>query len=155
VGSGAETSQYCSTRRAGQKYLIQHSAGSGKSNSIAWLTHQLASLSQGGDKLFDSVIVVTDRTVLDSQLQETIGQFDHASGVVSRINRDEGDSKSAQLAEALANGTPIIIVTIQTFPYVLKAIQESTTSKAHALRSLPMKLIPVRVAARPDSYVKC
>jgi type I restriction enzyme R subunit len=130
VGSGAETSQYCSTRRAGQKYLIQHSAGSGKSNSIAWLTHQLASLSQGGDKLFDSVIVVTDRTVLDSQLQETIGQFDHASGVVSRINRDEGDSKSAQLAEALANGTPIIIVTIQTFPYVLKAIQESTTLKS-------------------------
>jgi type I restriction enzyme R subunit len=114
----------------GQKYLIQHSAGSGKSNSIAWLTHQLASLSQGGDKLFDSVIVVTDRTVLDSQLQETIGQFDHASGVVSRINRDEGDSKSAQLAEALANGTPIIIVTIQTFPYVLKAIQESTTLKS-------------------------
>ncbi|KVJ92385.1 type I restriction endonuclease subunit R [Enterobacter asburiae] len=113
----------------GQKYLIQHSAGSGKSNSIAWLTHQLASLSRG-DKLFDSVIVVTDRTVLDSQLQETIGQFEHASGVVSRINRDEGDSKSSQLAEALANGTPIIIVTIQTFPYVLKAIQESTTLKS-------------------------
>lgn len=114
----------------GQKYLIQHSAGSGKSNSIAWLTHQLASLSRG-DKLFDSVIVVTDRTVLDSQLQETIGQFDHASGVVSRINRDEGDgSKSSQLTEALANGTPIIIVTIQTFPHVLKAIQESTTLKS-------------------------
>ena len=115
----------------GQKYLIQHSAGSGKSNSIAWLTHQLASLSKGGDKLFDSVIVVTDRTVLDSQLQETIGQFDHASGVVSRINRDEGDgSKSSQLTEALSKGTPIIIVTIQTFPHVLKAIQESTTLKS-------------------------
>lgn len=114
----------------GQKYLIQHSAGSGKSNSIAWLTHQLASLSRG-EKLFDSVIVVTDRTVLDSQLQETIGQFDHASGVVSRINRDEGDgSKSSQLTEALAKGTPIIIVTIQTFPHVLKAIQESTTLKS-------------------------
>lgn len=114
----------------GQKYLIQHSAGSGKSNSIAWLTHQLASLSRG-EKLFDSVIVVTDRTVLDSQLQETIGQFDHASGVVSRINRDEGDgSKSSQLTEALSKGTPIIIVTIQTFPHVLKAIQESTTLKS-------------------------
>ena len=68
---------------------------------------------------------------LDSQLQETIGQFDHASGVVSRINRDEGDgSKSSQLTEALAKGTPIIIVTIQTFPHVLKAIQESTTLKS-------------------------
>lgn len=75
---------------SGQKYLIQHSAGSGKSNSIAWLTHQLASLRRDGDKLFNSVIVVTDRTVLDSQLQETIAQFDHASGVISRINREEG-----------------------------------------------------------------
>lgn len=116
---------------AGQKYLIQHSAGSGKSNSIAWLTHQLASLYRaGGEKLFNSVLVITDRTVLDSQLQETINQFDHADGVVSRINRDEGDgSKSAQLTEALASGTPIIIVTIQTFPHVLKAIQESTSLK--------------------------
>ncbi|MBA2797140.1 type I restriction endonuclease subunit R [Aeromonas veronii] len=116
---------------AGQKYLIQHSAGSGKSNSIAWLTHQLASLYlDKGEKLFNSVIVITDRTVLDSQLQETIAQFDHADGVVSRINREEGDgSKSAQLTDALASGTPIIIVTIQTFPHVLKAIQESTTLK--------------------------
>lgn len=115
----------------GQKYLIQHSAGSGKSNSIAWLTHQLASLYQGDDKLFESVIVITDRTVLDSQLQETIGQFEHADGVVSSINRDEGDgSKSAQLTEALTVGTPIIIVTIQTFPHVLKAIQESTSLKS-------------------------
>ncbi|MGL4616594.1 MAG: type I restriction endonuclease subunit R [Shewanella sp.] len=116
---------------AGQKYLIQHSAGSGKSNSIAWLAHQLASLYlDAGEKQFNSVIVVTDRTVLDSQLQETIAQFDHADGVVSRINRDEGDgSKSAQLTEALTSGTPIIIVTIQTFPHVLKAIQESTTLK--------------------------
>ncbi|MFM5035410.1 type I restriction endonuclease subunit R [Aeromonas media] len=116
---------------SGQKYLIQHSAGSGKSNSIAWLTHQLASLRRDGNKLFNSVIVVTDRTVLDSQLQETIAQFDHASGVISRINREEGEgSKSAQLAEALTSGTPIIIVTIQTFPHVLKAIQESTSLKA-------------------------
>ena len=116
---------------SGQKYLIQHSAGSGKSNSIAWLTHQLASLrriSEGvaGEKLFDSVIVVTDRTVLDSQLQETIAQFDHAAGVISRINREEGEgSKSAQLVEALVSGTPIIIVTIQTFPHVLKAFRRA------------------------------
>ncbi|MEH8248464.1 MULTISPECIES: type I restriction endonuclease subunit R [Aeromonas] len=116
---------------SGDKYLIQHSAGSGKSNSIAWLTHQLASLRQQGGKQFDSVIVITDRTVLDSQLQETISQFEHADGVISRINREDGDgSKSAQLAEALVKGTPIIIVTIQTFPHVLKAIQETTSLKS-------------------------
>ncbi|GAA0683311.1 DEAD/DEAH box helicase family protein [Marinobacterium maritimum] len=115
----------------GEKYLVQHSAGSGKSNSIAWLAHQASSLCNvEGNKVFNSVIVITDRTVLDSQLQETISQFEHKSGVVSRINREEGDgSKSAQLAEALSRGTPIIIVTIQTFPYVLKAIQESTGLK--------------------------
>ncbi len=115
----------------GGKYLVQHSAGSGKSNSIAWLAHQASSLCDTeGNKQFNSVIVITDRTVLDNQLQETISQFDHADGVVGRINRDEGDgSKSAQLTEALASGTPIIIVTIQTFPHVLKAIQESTGLK--------------------------
>ncbi|RRJ82600.1 type I restriction endonuclease subunit R [Aestuariirhabdus litorea] len=115
----------------GKKYLIQHSAGSGKSNSIAWLAHQASSLCDAaGEKLFNSVIVITDRTVLDNQLQETISQFEHASGVVSRINREEGDgSKSAQLTEALASGTPIIIVTIQTFPNVLTAIQESSGLK--------------------------
>ncbi|BDY04690.1 DEAD/DEAH box helicase family protein [Ferrimonas sp. YFM] len=115
----------------GRKYLIQHSAGSGKSNSIAWLAHQASSLTDAkGDKIFNSVIVITDRTVLDSQLQETISQFEHADGVVGRINRDEGTgSKSSQLTDALATGTPIIIVTIQTFPHVLKAIQESTGLK--------------------------
>lgn len=117
---------------SGQKYLIQHSAGSGKSNSIAWLAHQLASLRCGGNKLFNSVIVVTDRTVLDSQLQETIAQFEHADGVISCVNREEGEgSKSAQLIEALISGTPIIIVTIQTFPHVLQAIQENTTLKVN------------------------
>ncbi|USD35986.1 type I restriction endonuclease subunit R [Ferrimonas sp. SCSIO 43195] len=115
----------------GRKYLVQHSAGSGKSNSIAWLAHQASSLTDAkGDKIFNSVIVITDRTVLDSQLQETISQFEHADGVVGRINRDEGSgSKSSQLTDALATGTPIIIVTIQTFPHVLKAIQESTGLK--------------------------
>lgn len=113
---------------AGHKYLIQHSAGSGKSNSIAWLAHQLSSLYKtDGTKEFNSVIVITDRTVLDNQLQETIYQFEHADGVVSRINRDDGEgSKSEQLAQALISSTPIIIVTIQTFPHVLKAIQENT-----------------------------
>ena len=127
----------------GEKYLIQHSAGSGKSNSIAWLSHQLASLhyysdhqalkKQVGDKVFDSVIVITDRTVLDSQLQDTIYQFDHNEGMIARVNREEanalgrGRSKSSQLAGELKASTSIIIVTIQTFPHVLEAIRKDST----------------------------
>jgi len=119
------------TEGPGQKYLIQHSAGSGKSNSIAWTAHQLSSLyDAAGNKQFDSVIIVTDRTVLDDQLQDTIYQFEHVDGVVGRINRKEGDgSKSEKLAAALEGSQPIIIVTIQTFPYVLKAIENSTCLK--------------------------
>lgn len=115
----------------GHKYLIQHSAGSGKSNSIAWVAHRLASLyDDSGEKLFNSVIVITDRTVLDDQLQETIYQFEHAEGVVKRVTREEGEgSKSEQLAEALEKATPIIIVTIQTFPFVLNEIQQRATLK--------------------------
>lgn len=115
----------------GQKYLIQHSAGSGKSNSIAWTAHQLSSLYDANNhKMFDSVIVVTDRTILDAQLQDTIYQFEHADGVVGRINNKEGDgSKSEKLAKALEMAQPIIIVTIQTFPHVLKAIENSTSLK--------------------------
>jgi type I restriction enzyme R subunit len=115
----------------GQRYLIQHSAGSGKSNSIAWVAHQLSSLyDQKGNKQFHSVIVVTDRTVLDAQLQDTIYQFEHTDGVVGRINREEGEgSKSEKLATALQNSQPIIIVTIQTFPFVLQAIEKSASLK--------------------------
>ena len=111
---------------AGHRYLIQHSAGSGKSNSIGWTAHQLASLYDGeGRKLFNSVVVVTDRTVLDSQLQDTIYQFEHAQGVVRPITRDVGSvSKSEQLAEALAEQTRIIIVTIQTFPALFDALDK-------------------------------
>lgn len=110
----------------GKRYLIQHSAGSGKSNSIAWTAHQLASLyDDTGQRLFNSVIVVTDRTVLDSQLQNTIYQFEHAQGVVKPISRDLGNqSKSEQLAEALAEQTRIIIVTIQTFPALFDALDK-------------------------------
>ncbi|PMM44933.1 type I restriction endonuclease subunit R [Vibrio breoganii] len=122
----------------GNKYLIQHSAGSGKSNSIAWLSHQLASKhyytdhpelnKQTGDKVFDSVIVITDRTVLDSQLQDTIYQFDHNEGMIARVNREEAQgSKSSQLAGELKASTSIIIVTIQTFPHVLEAIRKDST----------------------------
>lgn len=120
------------TEGAGQKYLIQHSAGSGKSNSIAWTAHQLSTLyNSDGDKQFHSVIVITDRTVLDDQLQDTIYQFEHADGVVGRINnKDGGGSKSEKLAAALVNAQPIIIVTIQTFPFVLKAIEDSSVLKS-------------------------
>ncbi len=116
---------------SGNKYLIQHSAGSGKSNSIAWLSHQLSSLYiANGEKLFHSIIVITDRTVLDDQLQDTIYQFEHADGVVAKINKKEGNgSKSEKLADALAKTQPIIIVTIQTFPYVLKAIEDNISLK--------------------------
>ena len=112
----------------GHSYLIQHSAGSGKSNSIAWLAHRLASLHNTQDtKVFDSVVVVTDRTVLDAQLQETIYQFEHKAGVVTRI-KSEG-VKSEQLAKALIDRVPIIIVTLQTFPFVLEAIRQQTSLK--------------------------
>ena len=115
----------------GQKYLIQHSAGSGKSNSIAWTAHQLSTLyDHNNKKMFDSVIVVTDRTILDAQLQDTIYQFEHADGVVGRINNKEGEgSKSEKLAKALEMAQPIIIVTIQTFPFVLRAIENSANLK--------------------------
>jgi type I restriction enzyme R subunit len=115
----------------GHKYLVQHSAGSGKSMSIAWVGHQLSALyDSAGKKQFDSVIVVTDRTVLDDQLQDTIYQFEHLDGVVGRINRETGDgSKSEKLAAALESSQPIIIVTIQTFPFVLRAIENSVNLK--------------------------
>ena len=121
--------QLINTTRAegpGKRYLIQHSAGSGKSNSIAWTAHQLASLyDEAGQRLFNSVIVITDRTVLDKQLQDTIYQFEHAQGVVKPISRDVGNqSKSEQLAEALAEQTRIIIVTIQTFPALFDALDK-------------------------------
>lgn len=115
----------------GQKYLVQHSAGSGKSNSIAWTAHQLSSLYDShGNKQFASVIIVTDRTVLDDQLQDTIYQLEHVDGVVGRINRKEGDgSKSEKLGAALEHAQPIIIVTLQTFAHVLKAIEDSVSLK--------------------------
>jgi len=102
----------------GTNYLVEHSAGSGKSNSIAWLAHRLSSLHNDKDeKVFDSVIVITDRLVLDQQLQNTIYQFEHKSGVVQKIDID-----SSQLAEALATGTPIVITTLQKFPFVTEKI---------------------------------
>lgn len=108
------------TYGAGHNYLIQHSAGSGKSNTIAWLAHQLSVLHTAEDeKLFHSVIVVTDRVVLDRQLQATISQFEQTAGVVQKIDED-----SKQLATAIAAGTHIIITTIQKFPFVMSAISQ-------------------------------
>ena len=103
---------------AGRNYLIQHSAGSGKSNSIAWLAHRLASLHNDHDeKVFHSIIVVTDRRVLDQQLQATIYQFEHKIGVVERIDED-----TRQLVKALSQGTPVVITTIQKFPFISQAL---------------------------------
>ena len=104
----------------GRNYLVQNSAGSGKSNSIAWLAHHLSSLHDAADKkVFDSVIVVTDRRVLDQQLQNTIYQFDHKQGVVQKIDED-----TRQLVQALANGTPIVITTLQKFPFISETLEK-------------------------------
>ncbi|MPL75073.1 hypothetical protein SDC9_20894 [bioreactor metagenome] len=105
-------------RGAGQNYLIQHSAGSGKSNSIAWLAHRLSGLHDNNDaKIFQSVVIVTDRRVLDDQLQNTVYQFDHVEGVVQKI-----DKNAQQLKEAIESGTGIIITTLQKFPVIYKEV---------------------------------
>jgi type I restriction enzyme R subunit len=104
---------------AGHSYLIQHSAGSGKSNTIAWTAHRLSTLHDAQDhKVFDKVVVITDRVILDRQLQDTIYQFEHARGLVVKIDKDSG-----QLAEALAGEQArIIITTVQKFPFVLDKV---------------------------------
>src|SRR5579884_112353 len=106
---------------AGRSYLVQHSAGSGKSNTIAWTAHRLSTLHNAEDrKVFDKVVVITDRVVLDRQLQETIYQFEHAHGVVVKIDKDSG-----QLADALlGEQARIIITTLQKFPFVLDRVAE-------------------------------
>ena len=112
------------SRGAGRSYLIQHSAGSGKSNTIAWAAHRLSTLHTTDDrKVFDKVVVITDRVILDRQLQETIYQFEHARGVVVKIDED-----STQLAEALkGEQARIIITTLQKFPFVVKRVGELPT----------------------------
>ncbi len=117
------------TEGAGKNYLFQHSAGSGKSNTIGWSAHQLSTLHNASDKkIFDTVIVITDRTVLDEQLKDTIAQFSSTAGVVISIDSDKG-SKSGQLVTALNGKALIVIVTLQTFPFILKEIREATTLK--------------------------
>lgn len=104
----------------GHNYLVEHSAGSGKSNTIAWLGHRLASLHNAkNERVFDSVIIITDRLVLDRQLQDNVYQFEHKMGVVQKIDED-----SRQLAEALENAVPIIITTLQKFPHVSRHLEK-------------------------------
>ena len=108
----------------GHRYLVQHSAGSGKTNSIAWLAHQLSQLHDDvNERVFDTIVVVTDRTVLDKQLQDAIQQFERHKGTVASITRESGESKSAELSAALAGGKNIVIVTIQTFEALINVIQ--------------------------------
>ena len=114
---------------AGGKYLIMHSAGSGKTNSIAWAAHFLAELHDAENrKIFDTVLVVSDRTVIDSQLQEAIFDFERTSGVVATITNKDG-SKSSKLAEALDGSKKIVVCTIQTFPFALEAVRELAATK--------------------------
>lgn len=119
---------------AGQQYLCEHSAGSGKTSTIAWMSHDLICLrSSEGKAVFDSVIIVTDRNVLDAQLQDAVQQIDHQLGMICAIDREQSSlTKSQQLANALVKRTPIIVVTIQTFPYAMEAI---LTEKSLARRS--------------------
>jgi type I restriction enzyme R subunit len=140
----------------GNNYLVEHSAGSGKSNTIGWLAHRLSSLHNTQEqRVFDSVVVVTDRLVLDQQLQDTIYQFDHRQGVVQKIDED-----SKQLAASLESGVPIIITTLQKFPFVsrqlLKLAEERGSvstlqgvgDKAHAKAWTPNKgVLPTRRVA--------
>ena len=108
----------------GGKYLIQHSAGSGKTNSIAWTAHFLAELHDANfKKVFDTVLVVSDRNVIDSQLQDALFDFQRTSGVVATIKGNDG-SKSAELAEALSGAKKIVVCTIQTFPFAIEAVRE-------------------------------
>lgn len=128
------------TDGAGTNYLIEHSAGSGKSNTIGWLAHRLASLHDAkNERVFDSVIVITDRLVLDKQLQDTVYQFEHKMGVVQKIDDD-----SRQLAQALEGGVPIIITTLQKFPYVAKQLEKLAEERGETGKGvLPTKRFAV------------
>ena len=116
-----------STEEPATSYLIQHSAGSGKSNSIAWLAHQLIALEQNGGLLFDSVVVVTDRKVLDKQIKDTIKQFAQVGAVVGHAQRSD------RLRRLLQEGKRIIITTVQKFPYILDAIGSEHRGRTFAI----------------------
>ena len=111
----------------GQRYLIQHSAGSGKSNSIAWLAHQLVGLEAAGRRIFDSIIVVTDRRILDQQIRDTIKQFEQVASVVDHAER------SGDLRRFLEVGKQIIISTVQKFPFILDEIGNEQRGRRFAI----------------------
>lgn len=145
---------------AGQNYLIQHSAGSGKSNSIAWLAHQLSGLHDSDNKIiFNSVIVVTDRKILDSQLQNTVYQFERVAGVVEKI-----DKNSAQLLQAINSGKKIIITTLQKFPVIFKEVNSANkkfaviVDEAHSSQTgesaQKLKISLTDTAARLEEFAK-
>ncbi len=133
------------TRREGigHNYLVEHSAGSGKSNTIGWLAHRLSSLHDQEDvRVFNSVVVVTDRRVLDQQLQDTIYQFEHRQGVVQKIDED-----SHQLAQALESGVPIIITTLQKFPFLASQLQKMAEDRGEIDTLSAKGLLPTRKVA--------
>jgi len=115
-------------RGVGQRYLIQHSAGSGKSNSIAWLTHQLVGLERDSARIYDTVIVVTDRRVLDKQIRDTIKQFAQVAATVGPVT--EG---SAQLRQFIESGKKIIITTVQKFPFIMDEIGDTHRQRSFAI----------------------
>jgi len=115
------------TKGAGQRYLIQHSAGSGKSNSIAWLSHQLVGLEEGSVPIFDSVIIVTDRVILDKQIRDTIKQFAQVGSIVGHAER------SGQLKDFLKAGKKIVVTTVQKFPFVLDDIGNEHRDRKFAI----------------------
>ena len=118
---------------AGQRYLIQHSAGSGKSNSIAWLAHQLIGLRKDKAEIFDSIIVITDRRLLDRQIRETIKGFAQVSSIIGAVKEGGGNSKTEQLTKYLRDGKKLIITTVQTFPEVLDRIGDEHRGKKFAI----------------------
>ena len=118
---------------AGKRYLIQHSAGSGKSNSIAWLAHQLIGLRKEGADVFDSIVIITDRRILDRQIRETIKGFAQVGSIIGAVREGVGSSKTEQLAGFLKQGKKIVISTVQTFPFVLDRIGEEHRGKKFAI----------------------
>jgi type I restriction enzyme R subunit len=116
----------------GQRYLIQHSAGSGKSNSIAWLTHQMIGLRKDDEHVFDSIIVVTDRRILDEQIRATIKQYAQVSATIGAVT-GASSSKAKQLASFLESGKKIIICTLQTFPFVLDVLGSEHRARHFAI----------------------
>ena len=116
-----------SARGVGSRYLIQHSAGSGKSNSIAWLARQLIGLQQDGENIFDSTIIVTDRVVLDNQISETVRQFTQVGSTVGHAEN------SAGLRQLITEGKKIIITTVQKFPFIAKAMAEEHLDRKFAI----------------------